>query len=533
MIMADAGFADAVSEARRMEKKLLEYAPYGGEIHMSRTMDLEPREYMDLTYHDMLNLYERNQKIISTAGLGILAAKAEERPAQAPAKTGDVESRLREMTADTLQKAEEVAKEPMVLEREAPPPVEEAHKESHNIEFEERSAPEAPEEEEKLEMEKPEVTAPEIEPEKEGKEAAREGREAPAEEKPAPAVQKPPERPMAKTLTKEEGPEVEVPMERKVLVATVPPALRESPDQAASRRYAQVKEQIASTIGESADEATIKKKMLELTKQLFKEKTTSKREEIKLQITALKNMLAGAKAVPGTKKKEDSANARIFQSLLASQQAELAHTKDSIIDSYKKKVDEVKRKFYDDIATTEDAVQRKRIFDSFNFSVTMLAEQMPDVLRKYKDFTTKKHMAEMEKLRDSLDTQEKETRKAAEERLDIVRTGYEAEFASVKEMIVRDIDNLVEKTGTDILKKEEEKPAASEGKAQEMVAGINEMDEGTLLYYLHSKDAEYYKRYERKQLAKAEALLRAKQLMAKEKGLSDSMVKKFFGKMEG
>ncbi|NYZ74388.1 hypothetical protein H0O00_04555 [Candidatus Micrarchaeota archaeon] len=530
--MADAGFADVVSEARKLEKKLLEYAPYQDEIHIARTMDLEPRDYMDLTYHDMLNLYERNQKIISTAGMGILAARAEEEKPVQPVKTGDVESRLREMTADTLQKAEEVGKEPMVLEREAPAAPEEEHKESHNIEFEERAAPEAIEE--KIEVEKPEVKAPEIEPEKEEAGEEKEEKEAAVGEKaaPAPAVQKPPERPMARTLAREEGPKVEVPLERKVIVATVPPALKESPDLAASRRYAQIKEQIASTLGEKADEATIKKKMLELTKQLFKEKITSRREEIKLQITALKNMLAGAKVVPGAKKKkEDSTNARIFQSLLASEQAELAHTKDSIIDSYKKQVEEVKRKFYDDIATTDDAVHRKKIFDSFSFSVTMLAEQLPDVIRKYKDFTAKKHIAEMEKLRDSLDEQEKETRKAAEERLDSVKKGYENEFASVRDMIVRDIDNLVEKTGTDILKKEEEKPAASEAKAQDLVAEINETDEGTMLYYLHTKDAEYYKRYERKQLAKAEALLRAKQLMAKDKGMSDTMVKKFFGKM--
>ena len=532
--MADAVFEGAVSEARRLEKKLVEYAPYQEEVHIGRTLDLEPREYMDLSYNDMVNLYERNQKIISTAGMGILAAKAEE-AVPTTAKTGEVESKLREMTTETLQKAEEVGHEPIVLEREAVLEKEETQKPVQHIEFEERAATEVAEKEEEPELEKeePQMRAPELEEEKE---AAAEHEEKQAEtEKPTLTEAKAPERPLPKTLTRGEGPEVEVP-ERKVLVAAVPPALMENPDQAGARRYAQMKEQITAAVGENADEATIKKKMLELTKQLFKEKMTSKREEIKLQITALKNMLSAAPAGGRTavsKKKETGTNARIFQSMADAQQTELAHTKDSIIDSYNKQVAEIRRRFYDNIATTEDPVARKKIFESFMFSVTSLVEQLPDVLAKYKEFTSKKHAAEMEKLAGSLEEDEKDIRKAVEGRLAIIRKGYESDFTSVKDMIARDIENLIEKTGTDVLKAEGEKPAASEAKAQEIVAGINETDEGTLLYYLHSKDAEYYKRYERKQLAKAEALLRAKQLMAKEKGLSDSMAKKFFGKMEG
>ena len=45
-------------------------------------------------------------------------------------------------------------------------------------------------------------------------------------------------------------------------------------------------------------------------------------------------------------------------------------------------------------------------------------------------------------------------------------------------------------------------------------------------------DPDYYKNYERKQISKAEAIFRAKALMAKEKGLSKSMVKKYFSQTE-
>ena len=95
------------------------------------------------------------------------------------------------------------------------------------------------------------------------------------------------------------------------------------------------------------------------------------------------------------------------------------------------------------------------------------------------------------------------------------------------------IENLIELAGNEIFKKAEEKPKDAEAKAYEVLKEINETDEGTLLYFLHSKDAEYYKRYERKQLSKAEVLFKAKELMAKEKGLTEKMVKKYFSQIEG
>ena len=69
-------------------------------------------------------------------------------------------------------------------------------------------------------------------------------------------------------------------------------------------------------------------------------------------------------------------------------------------------------------------------------------------------------------------------------------------------------------------------------KADEIINEINTTDEGTLLYSLHMKDLDYYKRYERKHVSKAEALTRAKILMAREKGLSDSITRRYFGEPE-
>jgi hypothetical protein len=53
-----------------------------------------------------------------------------------------------------------------------------------------------------------------------------------------------------------------------------------------------------------------------------------------------------------------------------------------------------------------------------------------------------------------------------------------------------------------------------------------------LLYFLHSNDADYYRKYERKQISKAEAICKARALMAKDRGLGDAAVKKYFSQME-
>ncbi len=514
-------FDAAIEEAKRLEKKQMEYAPYEGAIMLEKMVDLEPADYVDLNYHDMLNLYERSQKIISTTGLGILAAGTggEAAPAVREAGSDEVESKLREMTSETLKAAEEVGKEPIVMEKppepEAPAP-EEAPKPSEGIQFESVAAPQ------EVEIEKPrKEEIPVIEMEKPPQEAAPAPEEAP----------KPPEA----------APRPEAQAEKKVIVAALPPALRESPDKAATKRYERMEEQIRAAVGDKADEITLKKKMLELTKQLFKEKTTSKREEIKLQITVLKNMLSApaagkaAKAAGATKKEAAQADThqKLLETMLSTQQGELAQTKDTIIDSYNKQVAEIKKAFYDKVSMTEDATERKKAFESFVFSVESLVEQLPEVLKKYQDFTAKKHATELERLRDSLGADEKATRTKVEERLAYVRSKYDQEFAAVKGIVGRQIENLIEVAGTEIFKKPEEKPKESETRVYETVKEINETDEGTLLYFLHGKDPEYYKKYERKQLSKAEAIFKAKELMAKDKGLSDTMVRKYFSQTEG
>jgi hypothetical protein len=517
--MTQEAFEAAIREAKRLEKKVMDYAPYEGDINIEKSLEVEPAEYMDLDYDGLFDLYERAQKIISTTSMGILAEKAGE--VKVSKESREVETRLKEMTDERLKEAEEMAREPAIIEKEAEIPFKEAPPEEkppeaapppevppvEEIELEKEAPPK------EIEFEVPEVPAGEIELEKE---AEIPFKEAPPEEKP-PEAAPPPEVP--------EVPEEKAPPPPK---KAVPPTLRETPDEAAARRYKRIEDEIATTLGEGADELALKKKMLELTKDLFKEKITSKREEIKMKIKVLKNMLTAQRE--GGKRKK-AATATQFDALLAAQQEDLAHSKGKTIDGYNKQTMAVKEKFYQDMSELEDHDERKKTYESFVSSVTMLVEGLPDAVEKEKEFMSKKHSAEMQKLLESLTAKDRALRKKVEERLEYIQESYDEEFSMVKHIVGREIENLIEVAGTEVFVKPEEKKGKKMDPT-EIVREINETDEGTLLYFLHSKEPDHYKKFERKQISRAEAIFKAKELLAKEKGLSDSMIRKYFSVKE-
>ncbi|MBN1169838.1 hypothetical protein JXA56_02345 [Candidatus Micrarchaeota archaeon] len=443
-------FRAAIESAKRLEGKAVEYNSYEGDIDIEKTIDLSPAEYVDINYQDLINEYQRSQKILSTRKLDIYAKGAPE--AAQTVETAEVESRLKEMTTETLETAEQVAKTEQMVET----PVIEFEKPKQDIEFERPKSSE-------IQFETTPVQKIEREPEK-------------------------------------------------MVVKAIPPALKQ--EEAVDQKYGDVEEKIKEMLEGKIDELTLKKKMLELTKQLFKEKSHNRRAEIKVQITVLKNMLVSAK---GTK----VGGAAMIATILSTQQTEIAQQKDKIIDSYKNKVLEIKKKFYDDISNADDPQQKKEIYEKFVFSVTSMVEQLPQVISEYEGFSKKKHLAELEKAKTSC--KDKKSLREVEERIEFIENQYPAEFAKIKKIIAKEIDTLIEVTGEDVFQKSDEREDLSL-----IVREINDMDEGTLLYYLHSHNSDYYKKYERKQIAKAEAISQAKILLAKEKGLKESAISKYF-----
>ncbi|NYZ77325.1 hypothetical protein H0O02_03345 [Candidatus Micrarchaeota archaeon] len=533
--MADEGyFSDAVEEAKRIENKALEYKSYEGDIEIRKDVDFYPADYVDVDYSDLINIYERAEKIKTASKMRIFAPGMEGAPpapeekkaisASDAKKIEEVESRLKNITTEALKKAEEIAAPARPSEEKIELEKKPAHLE---IELEREKPAELPSELE-LEFEKP----AEKEEERRRPPEISEVREA---------------KPHVPEEFGERKPEEERPVAEEAEVLM--PKILESPDEAAEKKFKKIEEEVVSTLGERADETAIKKKMLELTKQLFKEKSFDKREEIKHEIAALKGMLASKKteAVRGAiakakkaKKPEGEgavAHLQVLQTLVTTQASEMAQTKDSITSSYRHKIDGLHKKFYEDVALTEDAEKKKKLYDSLVFELTKLSEQLPETIEKFKDYTTKKHLAEIRKIKENVGPAEKDAAQQVTARMKAIETGHPAEFDSLKDIILKRIDSIIRTAARDVFeKKTEEEPSAvekEETKADEIISEISNIDAGTMLYYLHSKDLEYYKKYERKHVSNAEAIARARILMAKEKGLNADIIRKYFGTLEG
>jgi len=585
ILMPSDEFRDAVEEAKELEKDVLPYTPYKGKIELARTIDLSPGEFADFTFSDLINLYERAGKIIKASGMEMYGTGAPTVPLkvkkEAAAKTVEIESRMKQITGEALKSAEVLGKElekkpieearPKPEVKEKPPEGEldilspldfalEFEEKKQEMAEEDKEKPEEKEIETEKEREAPEISElelPELEIEKEAEEEKKAEEERKPgkeieiereEEKPKPEFKAGIEKKPAELPEKKVAVAFEKPAEKPAMLkpipppkeermperpSGVPPILRERAEVAATKRFDEIEQQVMATLGEKGDEVALKKRMLDLTKELFKEKSMQRRERLKLEITVLKNMLKG-EFKPVKKGMEDKeARGRLLETLLSTHMKDVAATKDKLLTDYKHQIDKLKTDFQDKISALpeDDESGKKKAYENLVFELTSIGEKLSGVMAKYQEYLTQKHQAELRKLRGSLSKGEEKLMKESEERQKSIEQDYMHEFSSAKSILKKQIDSVIESMGRVAFKPG--KVEAKDTKAQELVQDINEMDEGTLLYFLHSKDAEFYKRYERKHVSKQEAIFRAKALIAREKGLSDDMVRRYFSDTEG
>lgn len=511
-------FSEASAYARKIDKKAIKYKPYKGKMNIEKSIEFNPEEYADFSYADLVNFYGKVSKIISTASSMekyAVSKPAKEKPKpEEEKKRKEVVTKLQEMTKKNLEEARKMEKKKITAPGEAP----EKEIFGGEIEFEfkkterKKKAPEKPAE---IEMPEPEIPEPEKIPE-----PATEKREEKPEEKKEEAI--PP-------ALKKKAPEKPTEMKKPPL----PPVLRESPDEAAEKKYVQIEEELSKSLGKKIDEKTIKKKMLELTKELFKTKSINRRQRIKLEISVLKNMITRKKK-KGAKGKlsEKEAHKQLLETIVNTQKSEIASNKDKIVENYKERIKQLKDNFYMEIEKTEKPAERKKIYQKFVVSLTELVEELPGILKEHEEFSTKKHISEIEKLKSSLSGKENKIQDKANERIEEIDSEYHGEYQKIKRILAKDVDSLIELVGKRILKKKGETVPEQELKEDEIIDEVNSTDEGTLLYYLHLKNPDYYKKYERKHVSKAEALTKAKVFMAQEKGLGEEMVRRHFGELE-
>ncbi len=483
-------FYSAVELAKKIERTMLEYVRFQGKIEVVSTLNLYPKEYEEITYSDLLNYYNHMQKVLTAGKLDVYmtaneidAPPIEEKKMKETVRDetkDEVETKVKEITAASIESAEEV-KIAESIEK-----IGERIKE--NVAEVETKKKIEEEEFGLLEFEKAEIN------EREKKEIV---------------------------LVEEER--------IKTYAREVPELLDESAQKVASEKYQEIEEHFKREWGGETDESKIKRKMLELTKELFKEKSVNKRDRIKHEIVVLKEMLS---RVISPKKGETAGYSLTFlDSLIGIQNNELASAKDALLSRTTAEVETIKKNFYDKMPESEDEKEKCRIYEQFVFELTSLSEkQLPEKINKEKEFLIRKHVSEIQRFIDGLPKDDKKLKGNCEEHLEMIQSSYLKEFDNVATILKKNIDAIIEKAGLIVFKEEEKtREEAEESGASQKLFEINEIDEATLLYYLHSKNLELYKRYERKLISKHEAVHYAKILMAKEKGLSDDVIIKYFG----
>ncbi len=538
-------FESLVDVAREVEEHALDHVAYSGPLDIKRVIDLSPDKYASMNYDDLLNNCDRISKVIKASQLDIYSSGSKKEPV---VKKTDIEQNIRNITTESITAAEQMSKEikkapeiktPEKVEFEFEQPLEVEHMPEEKefafkeiekpVEEKEVEKPEIAEEEkpkqeefEKLEMEKTEEPSVlEIEKEVKAQEEKIEAPELPAESKGEKRELKPLQRALQRMRERKAG----------IIKPETPPIL--SAPEAPKNVFEEIRSTFNSEWGEERDEEKIKRKMIELTKELFREKTSSKREEIKRQITVLKNMLAeepikGKKTV---KKEEQQYSSGLFSALSGTLDSDFASKMNFFSSDAEKKINVAKETFQNSLVDIpeDDSEAKKGALDKLVFELTGIGEKANADMDAFLEEVFKKHISAIEQFEQS--TEDKLSREKAGEKKEELESKYNKEIELLKSSVHTRINAMIEDSsrGLIVSERKETKKEKEQAEVSAIINEIAEMDEGSLLFYLHSQDLNAYKNFEHKRISRQEAINIARKLMATEKGLGDAEINKHWG----
>ncbi|MEK6981812.1 MAG: hypothetical protein AABX38_02675 [Candidatus Micrarchaeota archaeon] len=510
-------FSILCESARAIEKNALAKTQFKGPIELKSTIDFYPEDMLDLGYADAINIYERVQKIIRTSTADFYApSKAEGLVVK---RSLEIEQKVRRITVEEVKEIQKPVQAIPVVVSEI------KSKEHVDLEFETQKEEPKPSliptvktEDESLSFEKEESEQKE---EKTNLDLEIEH----VQENLSTSVPTP-------KPVKISEPSIQIPtplspiIEKSVKTESGVPDILKAQEHATAK-YGDVESYFTQEWGGQIDETKIKRKMLDLTKELFKEKSSQKRDQIKLEIVVLKNMLSNiSQLTQKTKSKkttEQNYTVGLFDTIVNTQAYELRNSADNLTVKYKKSADSLKMQFYDKIKLIDDMDQKSKLYENFVNALLNLNSQAKDEITKTSEYLLEKHKTEVDTFLASNKSVDKATLEKADARKQAFLE-YLKNLSSTDQLVTKYIESIIESTSSEISSKE---TAVTE--LSSITSEINSTDEGTMLYYLHSNNPTFYKKYERGHLTKSEAIQYSKILMAKEKGLNADEIKKYFG----
>ena len=446
-------FRSSVEDIAAIEKNAAEYKPAKGDTYKAeRVIEMSPQEILDMGYDEALNQYDRIEKIISASSMdvGLIGtgmqpeAPAEEAPpAEVSAEAQNAAAQMRSISAASARESEILTKpkeeRPAIsLQGQKPvapqapakaPPAEEMP-----LPEEERAPPSAPSPAPSLMKRK--MPREEVPPEEEKEEALPEA-PAPITEKMPPAPPREYVPPAPRFVEKPGAPLPEIGM---------PALLSESPERSAEATISRLEQQFqaqfapaagkAAGAGKKVDTEGAKKRMMELTRELFRERSFDRREEIKKEIVLLKNMIADAGVAPKAGAGAGAPAAGAFLTALkGSQEYELSAAKKTIREAFEQNLKSLSSQMEMQMALEK----KEEAVDSCEGNAVSLEQRLITIIEKYQIFITAKHNAELSALSaKGLSSAESEKMR------ETLRDRYAHDFSSLKNTIGEEIHSKVQ-----------------------------------------------------------------------------------------
>ncbi len=285
-------------------------------------------------------------------------------------------------------------------------------------------------------------------------------------------------------------------------IFSIPPLLRLSPEEEAEKAISTIDVQVEGEAKLSRPE--LKKKMFQLTRELLKTKSNEQRVKLRGEITRIKIVLttSGKKATD------------LVAILKSGQEKELKQAKDRLVSWYKHMLEDVNTSFGEDLSLGMD---EGKALEYYKKDTEKLKSHVAETVEKYKEFIVAKHHSEIDKM-----TERHGELSAQLLGLKGVVESYESQFVESKNSLFRELEGIISSKEAAVKGKEKEEYS-------EEIAGINEKSDSELLTYLQLNDQESYEKYAKGELLRSQALIHAKKLLAKENGIEEETINKYFG----
>lgn len=536
-------FRTAIDEVSRVEKSAGEYVPPKiGKMEVERSLELSPPDIHEMEYPDIINQYTRMEKILRASRMDAGMFGEQNAPSPEPTKPApksvqkeakEIEKEMKKISVEGKKEAEvpllspEELKLPEEVEPLVPSPAELERAKAAEV------AAHPPEISKPTEIQETILTPPKKEKEripvsKPKGEISPEGEITPIPEKelapipdeeiaPVPEVitelPKPEPAPVLEPIREEiiSGPqEAEAP----ALSIVFPAVLSESPlkkaEETITRLETQLGGQMTGKTTKKVDVEDTKKRMMELTRELFKERSMNRRAEIKKEIVTLKGLLKGkgGKAAAGGLPKGS-----LYTALKNEQEMEVKGAKNRVQSIYEENL----KSLLSAMEAQRAVEHREPAFETFSKNMVHLEHTLIEIMGKYQNYLTAKHNAELAKLKvKGQSTPESETLKTT------LKDLYTHNFSSLKNSIGEDIHSQIE-TKRAVLFDDAGAPQAMK------ISQVANTPEESLFNLLQAKDSRTYEKYARGEIERSEALMIARKLMAKETGLDEDTINKRFG----